>query len=256
MFKKKQQILEQYFQKIYFIPVDGVMYSYRFLFNDKQIYSLKIRRVDKTEFVCSLPPLSTIPSSGLNYYKKEVPEQIIEAVRADMPIWNQETKWKYSCFYSFTKNFIYLFGKKHVLRVLNGSRFKVEFFNNVVYVHKTNKTSYKEILETIYQQLVGKYFIQRLNYWAKKMNVKYGEYVFFWKTYYGREYGSCEWNEDGKVLLRFNYECLSMNKKSIDSILIHELSHITHFHHRKSFWDYVKKYDAHLNDWDNFFKCW
>ena len=50
-----------------------------------------------------------------------------------------------------------------------------------------------------------------------------------------RCWGSCSANKN----LNFNYKILLLPPHVADYIIVHELCHLTHLHHRKEFWDLV-----------------
>jgi predicted metal-dependent hydrolase len=83
--------------------------------------------------------------------------------------------------------------------------------------------------------------LKRLKYWQIKMGLaKYKiEVKFNWSR---RELGSCYAPHNNEVRINFTNRLFAYNKKQMDCIIVHELSHIVHFHHKKSFWEHVTKY--------------
>ncbi|WP_300385271.1 SprT family zinc-dependent metalloprotease [Clostridium sp.] len=53
-------------------------------------------------------------------------------------------------------------------------------------------------------------------------------------------WGSC----NNKKEIRLNWRLILMKEQVMDYIIIHELCHIIHMNHSKSFWDLVEKYDS------------
>ena len=57
-----------------------------------------------------------------------------------------------------------------------------------------------------------------------------------------RQWGSCS----GKNVLSFNTMIMKLPQSVIQYIIVHELAHIKHKHHQKSFWNLV---ELHLPDY-------
>ena len=53
-----------------------------------------------------------------------------------------------------------------------------------------------------------------------------------------RQWGSCS----GKNVLSFNTMMMKLPQDVIQYIIVHELAHIKHKHHQKSFWNLVEQY--------------
>lgn len=60
----------------------------------------------------------------------------------------------------------------------------------------------------------------------------------FVKTY-RTKYGQCKWWD-----ISYDWRIVQFPEWVIDHIILHELTHIIHKHHQKSFWDQLKKYDT------------
>jgi len=78
--------------------------------------------------------------------------------------------------------------------------------------------------------------------WAKQMNL-YPNRINFRKT--KRQWGSC--SKDNNISLSTTLMKLPMHL--IDYVIVHELAHIQHKHHQKSFWDLVSKYIPQYKDY-------
>lgn len=86
---------------------------------------------------------------------------------------------------------------------------------------------YKEKAQMCIPSLVEK--------WAKEMQLVPRE-IRFRKT--KRQWGSCS----GKNVLSFNTMMMKLPQDVIHYIIVHELAHIKHKHHQKSFWQFVEHY--------------
>jgi len=85
------------------------------------------------------------------------------------------------------------------------------------------------------------YLTQRVEYFAKKMQLDYKELRF--KNLKSR-WGSC----DSLGVITLNYQLLKVKKELIDYVVVHELAHRVHMNHSKRFHAIVANYieDAKL----------
>ncbi len=118
--------------------------------------------------------------------------------------------------------------KKHTKLLFDDEYFSLYFSNydeKLFYKHIDNfyKQKAKDLIPIIVEQ------------WSQKMNVTPSK-INFRKT--KRQWGSCS----SKNHLSFNTMMMKLPKNVIEYIIVHELSHIRHKHHKKSFWNEVEKY--------------
>lgn len=116
---------------------------------------------------------------------------------------------------------------------------KYEIIGNSIYLN--NKYKKEIIIRDVYTNIICPYVIKRVRYWQITMGLtKYKIDIHFnWNR---RVLGTCHAPNDNKVKINFTNRIFSYGKKQMDCIIVHELSHIVHFHHKKNFWDHVKKY--------------
>jgi predicted metal-dependent hydrolase len=76
----------------------------------------------------------------------------------------------------------------------------------------------------------------RLTLLAQKMNVTYTAVRFRQQR---SRWGSCSSNGS----LSFNWRLIHFSEEIIDYVLVHELAHLRHMNHSKSFWNMVSTYD-------------
>lgn len=97
--------------------------------------------------------------------------------------------------------------------------------------------------EAVFGRKIDRFYLERAKefvpplvaLWANKMQVKpLG--IKFRKT--KSQWGSCS----GKNVLSFNTMMMKLPQHIIEYIIVHELCHIVHKHHKKSFWDMVEKF--------------
>lgn len=104
---------------------------------------------------------------------------------------------------------------------------------------KPKEEQVKQKLEVWYKQQAEAYLMQRLNYWQNRM----GLYSSSLKIKgYKRRWGSCS----GSRQITFNWKLIFADDELIDYVVIHEIAHLQHMNHSKSFWLLVEQYCA---DW-------
>jgi len=73
---------------------------------------------------------------------------------------------------------------------------------------------------------------EKCEHWSEKMWVEFNRIAIKSMT---TKWGSCS----SKKNLNFSYKIIFLKQKDIDYLIVHELSHIVHMNHSKSFWDLV-----------------
>lgn len=142
-----------------------------------------------------------------------------------------KTKYK-----NFTDNTALLkFGKKKNLRFKRSLSEKIVEKNNCIEICSISKDDIEIKLREWLRVELELYIYDRLDYYKKLMNVKYNSVHI---KFYKKKLGSCSYN--GK--LSFNLKIITLPKKVIDYIIVHELCHLKHFNHSKDFWYLVEKY--------------
>jgi len=107
-------------------------------------------------------------------------------------------------------------------------------FDNAFIVNEKYKDKAKETLIEFFKKEAKKYIPKRVEELAKKYNLTYNLVKI---NSAKRRWGSCS----SKKNLNFSYRLIMASKNVIDYVIIHELSHLTHMDHSKSFWTIVSK---------------
>ena len=98
-------------------------------------------------------------------------------------------------------------------------------------LHRTKKQDIKSIVklyDAFYKNLAQSYLTQRVEYFSEIMKLSYEELKFRkMKT----RWGSCS----SSKTITLNTELLKVKKEFIDYVVVHELAHLTHMNHSKSF---------------------
>ncbi len=89
--------------------------------------------------------------------------------------------------------------------------------------------------DNFYKEQSTLYLPQRLEYFSFLMGVGFSELRF--KKLKSR-WGSCS----SKGVITLNVKLLKLEKKLIDYVVVHELAHLVHFNHSRSFYELVQRY--------------
>ena len=99
----------------------------------------------------------------------------------------------------------------------------------------TNPTFYTHTLKTQLKAMLRAYIYPRVEEYASLMG---GTYRSIKITHARSRFGSC--SHDNRLC--FSFMLIFAQKELIDYVIIHELAHIRHKNHSRSFWDYVTTY--------------
>ncbi|MBU0720600.1 M48 family metallopeptidase [bacterium] len=102
-------------------------------------------------------------------------------------------------------------------------------------IKTTNETKILRCYDEFYKQYAKNYLEPRLEYFSNIMCLPYNEVKF--KKMRSR-WGSCS----SLRVITLNTELIKVKKEFIDYVLVHELAHLVHMNHSKSFHDLVDKY--------------
>jgi predicted metal-dependent hydrolase len=134
---------------------------------------------------------------------------------------------------------LYLYGRPYRLKLEKHTkkRTKLTFDEEVFILH------YSDYDEEIFQRHVNHFYKEEakrhipsfVERWSDIMRLKPNK-ISFRKT--KRQWGSCS----GKNDLSFNTMMMKLPRDVIQYIIVHELAHIKHKHHQKSFWLEIEKH--------------
>ena len=138
---------------------------------------------------------------------------------------------------------LYFYGKSYplVLQIWTKKRSKLIFEGTQFTLCYSNydEVAFQKHIDHFYKEKAKEFIPTMLNTYSSAMNLKYNK-VSFRKT--KRQWGSCS----GKNDLSFNSMMAKLPQNVIEYIIVHELAHIRHKHHQKSFWSLVER---HLPDY-------
>jgi predicted metal-dependent hydrolase len=116
-------------------------------------------------------------------------------------------------------------------------RVKLTFEENVftMYYGTYDEKLFQKHINSFYKKEAENNILPMVVKWSKIMGLKYSK-VSFRKT--KRQWGSCS----SQNALSFNTMMLKLPQSVMEYVVIHELAHIKHKHHQKTFWSLVANY--------------
>jgi len=109
----------------------------------------------------------------------------------------------------------------------------------LLYFHQYNEVLFQKHIDIFYKEECKQLIPLLVEKWSNRMALVPTN-IRFRKT--KRQWGSCS----GKNVLSFNTMLMKLPLSVIQYIIVHELAHIKHKHHQKSFWKLVEE---HLPDY-------
>ena len=134
---------------------------------------------------------------------------------------------------------LYFYGKAYplVLEEHTKKRSKLLFTEDrfILYYSNYDEAVFQRHIDNFYKEQAKEELPPLVEAWSATMDLTYSR-LSFRKT--KRQWGSCS----GKNGLSFNTMMMKLPREVIHYIIVHELSHIKHKHHQKSFWAMVENY--------------
>lgn len=136
-------------------------------------------------------------------------------------------------------SYLYFLSKKYQLVTKYELKKTIIYFefNNLVVC--TNIQNHKQILvkiQNFLKQEAKHIFLNRLQYWSEIMNIEFSSLKIRSMV---SKWGVCQPHTRSITL---NYKLIHFSYEVIDYVIIHELTHIIHAHHKKTFWNFVAQY--------------
>jgi len=134
---------------------------------------------------------------------------------------------------------LYFYGKAYplILEEHTKKRAKLIFTEErfTLYYSDYDETVFQRHIDNFYREQAKEELPPLVEAWSLTMDLRYSS-LSFRKT--KRQWGSCS----GRNGLSFNTMIMKLPREVIHYIIVHELSHIKHKHHQKSFWTMVENY--------------
>jgi len=188
--------------------------------------------------------LSIEPDGTLIVKSPKVSQRQIEKVILNRTDWINKTRAKILNKKGKPLNFqdnptLYFLGNPYRLELLAHDKKKTQLIFHgeyfTLHYHHYDEILFQKAINTFYKEEAKKSIPPLVNTWAKKMQL-FPTQVSFRKT--RRQWGSCSSTNK----LNFNTMMMKLPLSVIQYIIVHELAHIQHKHHQKSFWLLVAKY--------------
>ncbi len=134
---------------------------------------------------------------------------------------------------------LYYQGQSYPLKLIEQTKkrttliFDQEVF--LLYYHQYDEVLFQKHVDNFYKEEAKQFIPLLVEKWSRQMALTPTN-IRFRKT--KRQWGSCS----GKNILSFNTMIMKLPQDVIQYIIVHELAHIKHKHHQKSFWKLVEKY--------------
>ncbi len=138
---------------------------------------------------------------------------------------------------------LYYQGRAYPLRLIEHSKKRTNLIFNqetfFLYYHQYDENLFQKHIDHFYKEKAKQSVPLLVEKWSEQMDLLPTS-IRFRKT--KRQWGSCS----GKNVLSFNTMLMKLPQDVIQYIIVHELAHIKHKHHQKSFWNLVGQ---HLPDY-------
>ena len=174
----------------------------------------------------------------------KVSQKQIEKLLLKKSSWIQNSRIKFQQKKGKILNFstsmeLYFMGKAYplILKIYEKKRAKLIFEDEqfTLYYSVYDETLFQTHIDRFYKKEAQIYIPPLVSHWADEMLLSPSD-IRFRKT--KRQWGSCS----GKNVLSFNTMMMKLPKDVIQYIIVHELAHIQHKHHQKTFWQLVESY--------------
>ncbi len=134
---------------------------------------------------------------------------------------------------------LYYQGLPYPLKLIKHSKKRTELIFNqdrfLLYYHQYDEILFQKHINNFYKDKSKEFISPLVEKWSEQMTL-FPTGIHFRKT--KRQWGSCS----GKNILSFNTMLMKLPQDVIQYIIVHELAHIKHKHHQKSFWQLVEQY--------------
>jgi len=149
----------------------------------------------------------------------------------------EEISKKYELKKEFSLNFddfVLVRGEKAYIRPIEENMAKYDEKRRIFYINKdANSKIIKYMLIELYKRIAKNHILQRVAFFAKKMNVMPTNVRI---TNAKTRWGSCS----GKNSINFPWRLIMAEDSAIDYVVVHELAHIKQKNHSPEFWKIVE----------------
>lgn len=168
-----------------------------------------------------------------------IPEFIIRRFVATKQDWIEKTRLKLSKLPKSKKStyregdIFRLGGREYVLHVTDGNA--IVLTQKRLFFPRKFLSRPKYHMEIFCRKFAKQFLVKRLDFYAEKMEVSYKRISIRDTT---SRWGSC--SSSGTI--SFSYRLILADLPIIDYVVVHELAHISHHHHKPVFWAHVGRF--------------
>lgn len=185
------------------------------------------------------PDGSVYISAPLHLHESQIENFIISKrawIEKNKKLMQNYTKIKNELELYCDNSLILYFGKLYTLRIFKSINENININENIIEIY-TNSTNIKEfIYNKLYYTKAKKLFQDRLNFY---LTLTKNEAVNLRITSMKGKWGLCI---PSKRKISLNIDLMKKSQLEIDSVVIHEIAHLTHPNHSKDFYNYIDKY--------------
>ncbi len=130
---------------------------------------------------------------------------------------------------------IWYLGREYPVRYAKAGSARIDFDGSALLFKAPNTEKFFKALNSFYLRGAKTVLAERVRLWSKRMElypkeVKYRRYKSRW--------GCCS----AQNVITLNTALLKYDISLIDYVVIHELAHIRHKHHKREFWELVERF--------------
>ena len=198
----------------------------------KEIKSVNIKVKAIGEVVITVPPNTT------QVYIDKVIAKRKKWIKEQLEFFKENYVEKSQKEYVSGESTRYL-GKNYRLKIFFSVEEKVKFYRGYIHLYvndKSNKSKIKKLLDTWYRQQANKVFKELLNKYQELTRQTINKFIIREMT---SRWGSCNIE---KKQISLNIKLIEKPKYCIESIILHELTHLKYPYHTKEFFNYLLVY--------------
>ncbi len=178
----------------------------------------------------------------------KVSQHYIEQLLLNKSVWINKSKEKLLHKKGKLVNFsqeaeLYYQGQAYPLKLIEHSKQRTKLIFDqsqfLLYYYQYDEIIFQKHIDHFYKVSSREIIPPLVEEWSSAMTLMPTN-IHFRKT--KRQWGSCS----GKNVLSFNTMLMKLPRDVVEYIIVHELAHIKHKHHQKSFWSLVEQ---HLPDY-------
>ncbi|BBG65857.1 zinc metalloprotease [Hydrogenimonas sp.] len=131
---------------------------------------------------------------------------------------------------------VWYLGERYPVKYEKRGMSRMDFDGESFIFSSSDTRRFQSALDRFYLRTAKVVLAERMEYWSEKMDLHPKELKF---RRYKSRWGCCS----ARNVITLNTRLLLYDMRLIDYVIIHELAHIRHKHHKKPFWSLVERYE-------------